>query len=99
MLQTKAFAGTLESNDIYIVIEKRSGEDGIQIDLESIVLAQYGSSIRETIMNVLQAEGVTSGLYIKANDKGALSCTIEARTRTVLGRAGLLKVNLKEDAS
>ncbi|MGL4666298.1 MAG: citrate lyase acyl carrier protein [Saezia sp.] len=91
MSQKKAFAGTLESNDIYIIIEERSGEGDVQIDLESIVLAQYGQSIRETIMSVLKAEGVTRSLYMKANDKGALPCTIEARVKTVLGRAGLLK--------
>lgn len=91
MSQKKAFAGTLESNDIYIIAEERSDEEGVQIELESIVLAQYGQSIRETMMNVLHSEGITSGLYIKANDKGALPCTIEARMKTVLGRAGLLK--------
>lgn len=90
-MQMKAFAGTLESNDIYIVIEELTQENGVQIELESIVFAQYGKSIEDTIKGVIHTAAKPCGLSVKANDKGALPCTIEARMRTALSRAGLLK--------
>ena len=89
MMKRRAVAGTLESNDIYIVLEERPGD--LLIELESIVLLQYGRSIRQSLMAVLDSEGIERNVHIKATDKGALPCTIEARMRTVLGRAGLLK--------
>lgn len=85
------FAGTLESNDIYIVVEELPLERGVEIELESIVFAQYGKSIEKTIKDVVYSTARPCGLYVKANDKGALPCTIEARVKTALSRAGLLK--------
>ena len=92
-MQKKGYAGTLESNDIYIVIEEKPAVDGIQIILESIVLAQFGHSIQQTIEQTVKEAGVDCGLEITAKDKGALSCTIEARVRTALQRAGIVGEN------
>lgn len=82
-----AQAGTLESNDIMIMVAPAEQGKGIVVDLESIVLAQYGEDIRRGIINTVQNLGI-SDIFIKALDKGALDCTIEARTLAALQRAG-----------
>ena len=87
----KAYAGTFESNDIYITIEEKPQDHGVQIELQSIVLAQFGQSIKNTITETIAACGISTGLQVEANDKGALPCTIEARTKTALSRLGLIK--------
>ncbi|MDR1049664.1 MAG: citrate lyase acyl carrier protein [Deltaproteobacteria bacterium] len=79
-----AQAGTMESNDLMVIVEPGSG--GISIDLESIVSRQYGAAIRATIARVAAEMGLTD-LNVKAVDKGALDYAVEARTRTALGRA------------
>lgn len=83
--------GTLESNDIHITIEIKPVEYGIQIELQSEVLAQYGDDIMQSIRNIITQSAVIDGLHIVANDKGALNCTIEARMKTALMRLGLLE--------
>ena len=88
-----AQAGTLESGDIMITIASGPSDSGIVLELDSIVLAHYGKAISQTIRAVLTAQGITD-VYIKAVDRGALDCTIKARTLTALGRAGAV---LKED--
>jgi citrate lyase subunit gamma (acyl carrier protein) len=87
----KVSAGTLESNDIWITLEVLENGDDITIELESIVMAQFGDSIREALLNLVQTRAKSCGLLIKAIDKGALPYTIEARMVTALSRADLLK--------
>ena len=83
-----AQAGTLESSDIMVVVAPAAPGSGITIELESIVLAQYGDAIRQTIAAVVREAGVVD-VYIKAVDRGALDCTIRARTLAALARAGV----------
>ena len=83
-------AGTLESNDIMITVQKNDKGKGIDISLTSIVLPQYGPMIREVLENTAKKLGQTD-LMITAADKGALSCTIEARLCTALLRAKLIE--------
>lgn len=80
-----AKAGTLESNDILVMVMP-ADKPGIELELESIVMKQFGDQIRETIMNTLKNLGVAD-VHIKAQDKGALDYTIEARIETALNRA------------
>lgn len=80
-----AKAGTLESNDILVMVMPAE-TPGITLELESIVMQQFGDQIRATILNTLKAMGV-SDVRIKAQDKGALDYTIEARVETALRRA------------
>ena len=80
-----AKAGTLESNDILIMVIPAE-KPGIELELESIVMKQFGDQIRETILNTLKTLGVTD-IRIKAQDKGALDYTIEARVETAVARA------------
>lgn len=78
-----ATAGSVESNDILIMISK--GEGNIDIELESVVDKQYGEDIKKVIHDTLVEEGVTDAKVI-AKDKGALDFTIKARVKTSIKR-------------
>lgn len=80
-----AQAGTLESNDIMITVAP--GLSGIKIELDSIVLPQYGDAITQMIKKTIEEQGIAD-IMVKAVDRGALDCTIRARTLAALGRAG-----------
>lgn len=83
-------AGTLESNDIVITIAELSPGCGIEINLTSIVLKQFGVSIKNQLLELCHSMGITD-IKIVAVDKGALECTIEARFNTAIKRAGIIK--------
>ncbi|MEG0308315.1 MAG: citrate lyase acyl carrier protein [Clostridium sp.] len=78
-------AGTLESNDIYVVIMPNE-ESGIIIELESLVIKQFGKEIESAIRETLEVLGVKNAV-VKAQDKGALDYTIRARVETAIKRA------------
>jgi len=80
----RAMAGTLESGDIMIVIDK--GNNGVEIELSSIVEKQFGEQIRRVILETIKSVGVGNA-KITANDRGALDCTIKARTMAACYRA------------
>lgn len=80
-----AKAGTLESNDILImVLPNDSGK--VELELESIVMQQFGDVIKEVILHKVKEMGIES-ITIKAEDKGALDYTIGARLETAIKRA------------
>lgn len=83
-----ANAGTLESSDIQIIITP--AESGIEIQLESAVMAQFGESIEEVIMDTLKEMGVTNA-RVTANDKGAIDPVIKSRVQTAVMRAADMK--------
>lgn len=78
-------AGTVESNDIYIVIMPNDNS-GIEIELESIVIKQFGDDIKRVILETLEELEVNNAI-VKAQDKGALDYTIKARVETAVKRA------------
>lgn len=78
-------AGTLESSDITIQIEQNEGRC-IAIELKSPVENQFGNQIKKVIKETLQELGVEDAI-VRANDKGALDCTIRARVITAINRA------------
>ena len=82
---TEAAAGTVESNDIIIRIEPTEKE-GIEINLTSNVMQQYGEQIIKVIRETLEELGVDKA-RVEATDKGALDCTIKARTTAAAYRA------------
>ncbi|WP_430597361.1 citrate lyase acyl carrier protein [Enterococcus sp. AZ177] len=84
-IKQNASAGTTESSDIMITIGKNSGQ-GIQIELDSSVEKQFGRQIREKIQETLNQLSVTNA-KVQAIDKGALDCTIQARTVAAVYRA------------
>ena len=78
-----AVAGTLESGDIMVQI---APGDGLQVDLQSSVAAQFGRQIKAVITETLTGLGIDNA-YVKATDKGALDCTIRARVTAAVVRA------------
>ncbi|MBP3253962.1 MAG: citrate lyase acyl carrier protein [Bacteroidales bacterium] len=80
-----AYAGTLESGDIFIRIMP-SDKEGLNIDLDSSVMYQFGNQIKKVIKETLEQQGITSA-EVKATDKGALDCTIRARVTAAAVRA------------
>jgi len=78
-----AKCGTLESNDIFVMLTP--SENGISIELESVVEKQFGNHIKMVIEEKLKDMGITSVL-VKAQDKGALDYTIKARIEGAVKR-------------
>ena len=80
-----AKAGTMESNDIYIMILPNP-KGGIEINLQSIVMKQFGEEIEKVIIDTLKELGVKN-IIVNAQDKGALNYTIKSRIETATKRA------------
>ena len=78
-----AFAGTLESSDVYVEVYP---DDKPQIEVESVVAAQFGEAITQTAQQMLDTFGIT-GARVVLKDRGALDCTVRARLETALRRA------------
>lgn len=88
-IKTKAVAGTLESNDIFVQVEPN--DKGIELILDSIVMSQFGDDIENTVREVLNEFNVKN-IKIQLNDRGAVECVIRARVETALKRAeGVVK--------
>lgn len=83
-LKQAAISGSLESSDAQVTIEP--GTAGIEIELSSIVQAQYGRQIRETVEETLKRLEITSA-KVTVVDKGALTCTLKARVESAAFRA------------
>ncbi len=83
-IKKPAKCGTLESNDIFIML--MPSKNGIEIELESVVDKQFGKHIKEVIKLKLEELGVTTAM-VKAQDKGALDYTIRARIEGAVKRA------------
>lgn len=77
-----ASAGTMESSDVYVEIEPAAALD---IQLESVVLEQFGDDIRAVVREVLDTCGVTKA-SVRVIDRGALDCVIRARVETAVIR-------------
>lgn len=82
-IKVRASAGTMESSDAYVEIEP--AEKGIRLEVESVVLAQFGDQIRETVLDVLNQQGVENAA-VRIIDRGALECVIRARVEAAVGR-------------
>ena len=80
-----AKAGTLESNDILIMV--KPNEFGkTELELESIVMQQFGEVIEQVILHKVQEMGI-EGISIKAQDKGDLDYSSAATVETPISRA------------
>nr|WP_307775080.1 citrate lyase acyl carrier protein [uncultured Cetobacterium sp.] len=91
-IKVKAVAGTLESSDMYIIMEPNTS--GIELELESVVMGQYGDDIKRVILESLEEMGVTSA-KVFVNDKGAIEPVIKSRIQTVVTRAAQQKYTWK----
>lgn len=79
----RAMAGTLESSDVLIELEPNPA--GLEIQINSVVQAQYEADIRRSVMEILQEQGVKN-VRLTITDRGALDCIIRARVETALLR-------------
>ena len=79
----RASAGTMESSDAYVEIEP--GTKGLQIQLESVVLNQFGDAIDKAVREVLAEQGVENA-NVRVIDRGALECVLRARVETAVIR-------------
>lgn len=83
-LKHVAVAGTLESSDAQVTV--RPGTRGIELNLESTVMNEYGAQIRTVILDTLKKHGVEN-CVVSVVDHGAIDCTLEARVECAIYRA------------
>ena len=83
-IENNAIAGTLESSDLQVAIEPI--ESGIELDITSSVMNQYGRQIKATVLETLERLEV-SNAKVTIVDKGALDCTIKARVECAVFRS------------
>lgn len=81
-----AQAGTVESTDVLITLSPAEEGTGLQVELVSPTMQQFGVHITNLIKQVLQESGIKDA-KIHANEKGAMDYTIEARVKTAIARA------------
>ncbi len=80
-----ASAGTLESSDVYVELEPSSS--GLDIEIDSVVIRQFGEKIDQVVRDVLMEHGVESAI-VRIKDKGALECVLRARVECAIIRGG-----------
>ena len=83
-IKKTAVAGTLESSDCMVTVEP--AKKGLELELESAVIRQYGRQIRKVAMETLDRLDVKNA-RVSIVDKGALDCTIKARVECAVMRA------------
>lgn len=82
-IQKMATAGTLESSDVFVQLFP--GDGTVSIQVESVVLAQFGEAIEAAVRDELDRHGVTD-VRVRIQDRGALECVLRARVETALLR-------------
>lgn len=85
MITQKACAGTLESSDIFVEIGPAAEGSGLDLDINSVVYAQFGPEIEAVVRETLAELGVADA-QVRISDRGAVNCTIRARVETAVRR-------------
>ncbi len=83
VIEKNAIAGTLESSDAQVTVEPGIG---LELDIQSSVLNQYGRQIKAAVMETLTRLEVTDA-KVTVIDKGALDCTLKARVECAVFRS------------
>lgn len=83
-IMKSAVAGTLESSDAMITVEPN--DTGIELDISSSVMNQYGRQIKATVLETLERLDVKNA-HVTVVDKGALDCTLKARVECAVFRS------------
>ena len=78
-----ATAGTDEKSDAIVTVEPC--EEGLQIQIKSVVMNQFGPAIEASVREVLQEMGVENAI-VRVADRGALDCVLRARVETAVLR-------------
>ncbi len=83
-INKEAVSGTLQSNDCMVRV--MPGESGVELELTSSVIKQFGDQIESVIKETLKSMEVENCKII-VEDRGALDCTIKARVETAVNRS------------
>lgn len=83
-IEKNAVAGTLESSDAMVTVEPAAS--GVELEISSSVMNQYGRQIRATVLETLERLDVKDA-RVTVVDKGALDCTIKARVECAVLRS------------
>ena len=83
VIEKNAMAGTLESSDAQVTVEPGTG---LELEIQSSVLNEYGRQIKAAVLETLQRLDVTDA-KVKVVDKGALDCTLKARVECAVFRS------------
>lgn len=78
-----ATAGTDEKSDVVVTVEP--SENGLQLQIKSVVMNQFGPAIEASVRKVLEDLGVKNAIVTVA-DRGALDCVLRARVETAILR-------------
>lgn len=79
-----AAAGTMESSDALITVAP--GENGVEIEIQSVVEKQFGAAIQQAVRDTLDALDVRAA-RVTVSDRGAVDCVLRARTEAAVLRA------------
>ncbi len=74
----EAQAGSLESGDLLVLLRSGSPGQGLSINLQSPVKAQFGAHVTRVVETVLLEHGINDA-EVLVNDRGALDYAIRAR--------------------
>lgn len=78
-----AVAGTLEEKDVMVTVEPIESGAGVEVELDSIVIKQYGERIKNTVMQVLNEMDITD-VHINVVDKGAKDIILKDRIESAV---------------
>ena len=92
ILKKPAMAGTLESSDVQITL-RPNPNGGVQLNLRSDVMAQFGDAIRDTVMEELKKFDLNDVV----EDKGALDFVIRSRLQCAICRGAEISYNWAEE--
>lgn len=81
-----AVAGTLESEDVMVTVEPIEQGSGVEVELDSIVIKQYGERIKNVVMQVLNEMDITD-VHINVVDKGAKDLILKNRIESAVENA------------
>lgn len=79
-------AGSLESCDALVMVMISPEKSGIELELDSPSAGAFAEDMEIAVRNTLQSLGLANG-FVKVQDRGALDCTLRARTETAARRA------------
>lgn len=95
ILKKPAMAGTLESSDVQITL-RPNPNGGVQLNLRSDVMAQFGDAIRDTVMEELKKFDLND-VVVDVEDKGALDFVIRSRLQCAICRGAEVSYNWAEE--
>lgn len=83
-IKKAACAGTEEKSDAFVEVSPCA--EGMVLEVQSVVINQFGEAIEASVRQVLSLLGVEN-VRVAINDRGALDCVLRARVETAVLRA------------